>query len=173
MAQKKYFNSKQEGFSLLEILLALAVGGMVIIIISVSLILVLKVRAKSQAILETEEQGYQILNLITQSVRNASEISSPTQGQTELSLSLLMPDSGKSPTNFWIENGVLKMSEGTGQAITLSNNRVRITGLSFTNLGLGSAPGIVRIALTIGYSDSQTPGTHEQAPIFYASAALR
>lgn len=68
---------KQKGFTLIELLLYVSIVGAIIFSIAGFLSLSMQSRVKNQTIAEVEQQGVQIMQSLTQTIRNASAISIP------------------------------------------------------------------------------------------------
>src|SRR4030042_2610598 len=104
------------GFTLVELLLYVSIIGAVILSMAGFLSLLMQSRVKNQTISEVEQQGVQVMQIITQTSRNAASLNSPTQGQTASSLSL-------DATVFDLSSGTIRITEG-GSPISLTNSRV-------------------------------------------------
>lgn len=68
---------RKQGFTLIELLLYVAIIGAIILSVSGFLSLIMSSRIKNQAIAEVEQQGIQVMQTLTQTIRNASTISIP------------------------------------------------------------------------------------------------
>src|SRR3989338_5199189 len=90
----------QFGFTLIEIILYL--GIMMVIVGSVSAFsaLLLSARAKAHTILEVEQQGTAILQLMSATIRGSDGINAPQAGTSASSLSLDVKESADDPTVF-------------------------------------------------------------------------
>ncbi len=80
----------REGFTLIEILLYIGIAAVMATAVSFFMHLILQSRIENQAAAEVEQQGIQIMQVITQTVRNSSSIGSPLPGAGAASLSLIM-----------------------------------------------------------------------------------
>jgi len=170
---KSFLSDSKRGFTLVEIVLYLAIASVIVVSSSVFIHSLLESKIKNQAILEVEEQGIQTLNLVTQTIRNAQDINSPSAGESSSELSLAVDDPAKSPTVFDISQNALRMKEGDGSAIPLTSNRVSVTETRFRNLSRTGTPGIVRIEFTLSFASSGQTQAYQYSKTFYASAALR
>lgn len=154
------------GFTLVELLLYVGIIGAVVLSMAGFLSLLMQSRVKNQTISEIEQQGIQVMQIITQTVRNAGNINSPTQGQTADSLSI---DS----TVFDLSTGTIRIAEGTSSPIFLTNSRVTASGLTFQNLSRTMTPGTIRIQFTLTHINPEGRQEYNYNKTFYGSATLR
>ena len=168
---KRVTNSK--GFTLIELLLYVSLSAILLLIISVFLSFLLQSRIKNQSIAEVEQQGLQIMQLTTQTVRNAETIASPVAGTSASSLTLDVVTVAKDPTIFDLSSGIIRIKEGTDSAIPLTNSRVIASGLTFQNLSRASTPGTVRIQFTLTHVNPEGRNEYSFSKTFTGSATLR
>lgn len=170
---KKIFTHTQSGFSLVELLLYISILALILLSISVFLSTLLSSRVKNQTISEVESQGLQAMHLITQTIRNSASITTPAQGVSAASISLSTYTSELNPTIFDISGGALRVSEGGGPAVSLTNSRVTVSALSFQNVSRSNTPGSVRISFTISSVNSSGRNEYQFQKTFVATASLR
>jgi Tfp pilus assembly protein PilW len=168
-----FFLKKGEGFTLVELILYLAIASMIVVFASVFIHNLLESKIKNQAILEVEEQGVQTLNFVTQAIRNSQGINAPAAGESSSDLSLAVDDAAKSPTVFDVSQEALRVKEGDITAIPITSNRVWVDEIVFRNLSRDGTPGIVRIELTLSYASEGQTQAYQYSKTFYASASLR
>ncbi len=145
--------NNKKGFTLIEAVVYTAVVSMLLLGISSFLLIVLKTRAQTSMINEVEGQGVQAMQQITQTVRNASAITTPTQGNNGGTLTV---DSN----TFDLNGSILEMD-----SVGLTSSEVVVSGLNFDNMSFTDTPGIVKIEFTI------TKDNYSKT--FYDSASLR
>lgn len=164
-----------QGFTLLELLLYIAIVGSLLIAITGFYAMVGESRIKNQSISEVNQQGAAAMDMITQAVRNANTIVTPSAGATSDFLSLTMPVAGVSPTLFDLtgDYGTMRITEGAGAAIELTNNKVEINGLTFKNLSRSGTPGVVQISFTVSRSSTSSRNEFSYQKTFTSTAALR
>jgi len=155
------------GFSLIEILLYLAIAILVISTVSIFVYLTLQARVRSQVIAEVEQQGTQVMQIISQSIRNAQTVNFPGQGNTGAYLELKVP-SPNDPTIFDLSSGAIRIKEGSGTVTPLTSSQVSASALTFRNLSKA-----VRIQFTLTYSSSSPQATYSFSKTFYGSAMVR
>src|SRR5919202_349082 len=125
----KMIHAYHRGFTLIELLLYTSIVGSLLLAITGFFGLVLESRVKNQTIIEVDQQGMAALERITQTIRNASSITSPSTGATGSSLTLAMPTAGINPTIFDISGGstILGYNSDGGSTDSDDNNFMNAT----------------------------------------------
>ncbi len=162
-----------KGFTLVELLLYISIVSAMILSVSAFLPLLMASRVKNQTIAEVEQQGMQGMNLITQTIRNAQTITSPTIGTSASSATLDVVTASLDPTIFDLSGGAIRITEGAGLAIALTNSRVTASSLTFYNLSRADTPGTIRIQFTLTHVNPSGRNEYEYAKTFYGTASLR
>jgi prepilin-type N-terminal cleavage/methylation domain-containing protein len=175
---KKIKNNKaifigRQGFTLLEVLLYVSIFGILILSISGFFSLIINSRSKGQVIMEVQNQGGYLVNFITQKIRNAEGVNSPTIGSNNTSLSLDVVDISDDPTIFNISGDVLYVAEGAGSPVNLTNSRVLISSVNFNNVSLANSPGLISFQFTLSHINPEGRQEYEYSKTFYGSASLR
>jgi len=163
----------QKGFTFIELLLYVAISSVILLVISLFLHTLLESRIKNQIVAEVEQQGLQVMQMITQTARNAEAITSPALGASAASLILDVVTVASDPTIFDLSSGVIRITEGSGSAIPLTNSRITASGVTFQNLSRSTTPGIVRIQFTLTHANSSGRNEYNFNKTFYGSASLR
>lgn len=163
----------QKGFTLIELLLYVSIVGAMILSVSALLPLFMQSRVKNQTISEVEQQGIQVMQTITQIARNAEAITSPTVGVSASSATFDVVTASLDPTIFDVLGGVIRISEGAGLPISLTNTRVAVSNLSFQNLSRTSTPGTIRIQFTLTHINPEGRQEYNFSKTFYGTASLR
>lgn len=166
-------NTHQKGFTLIELLLYTSITGLIILSISILWSIVMQSRLKNQTIAEVEQQGIQVMQIITQTARNAESITSPASGISSSSLTLDVVNAGSDPTIFDLVSGVIRIREGAGNPISLSNSRITASSLNVQNLSRTQTPGTVRISFTLTHINPEGRNEYDFQKTFYATASLR
>jgi Tfp pilus assembly protein PilW len=163
------------GFSLIEILLYAGLAAVILGAVSGMHVLYQQTRIKSGVIAEVEQQGTQVLQLVTQAVRNAEEITSPSPGGSSAStLALDMYDGSVDPTTFDSDSGVIRVCEGSGcSVVDITNDLVAASDIAFQNLSRTDTPGVVKIEFTLAHTNPEDHNEYDYTKTFYATAALR
>lgn len=170
--KRKHFSL--QGFTLVEMLLYVTISSVILLSLSLFLSLILSSRIKNQSIADVNQQGLQVMQLITQTVRNGKSISFPSVGATSTSLSVDVVDPLRNPTVFDIANGVMRIQEGSNQPIPLTNSHVTVTSLIFQNISsTSSTDRIIRMSFTINHTNSNGRNENSFIKSFTGSATLR
>lgn len=163
----------QAGFTLVELLLYVTIISAIIFTVIFFLQITLSTRVKNQTISEVEEQGSMVMQLLTQSARNALVINTPAAGGSGSILSLNTTLPATTPTVFDLSAGVIRITEGAGTAVALTNSRVNATNLTFQNLTGTATKGNVRIQFTLNYINQSGRNEYDYSKTFTGDATLR
>lgn len=156
-----------QGFTLIETLIYIAIiGGVMAAFISFGLNVSL-LRDKTYAAQETQANARMALDLITRKIQSANGVNLDDSilGSDFGVLSLSMVDSALNPTIISLSqtDGVLRISQGTGEPLPITSSQVKATKLRFTDLTGGAGRENIMINLTIVFAAG------EAAPIFEQS----
>lgn len=161
------------GFTLIELLLYVSIASIMFLSISVFLASFLESRIKNQTIAEVEQQGLQVIQSIGQIARNAEAINSPSVGTSASTVSFDVVTGANDPTIFDLSSGAIRITEGAGSAVSLTNSRVTASNLTFYNLSRTGTPGIIRIQFTLTHANPEGRNEYAYAKTFVESASLR
>ena len=114
--------NNKKGFTLVELILYVAIGSIVLLVITSFFQTNLSSRAKIKAISEVDQQGTQIMQTIVQTILNAEDINSPSIGTSASSLSLDVVEVANNPTIFNNISTYIYLSEGVITPIALNSN---------------------------------------------------
>lgn len=161
------------GFTLVETLLYVSIVSVMLLVMSAFLFLILQSRTKFQTISEVDQNGIQVMQIISQTIRNAKQINIPAQGATGATLSLEVENAEKTPTVFNSSGANIQIKEGTGATIPLTSSKVSVSGLEFYNISKANTPGIIRFSFTLSHLNPSGRQEYDYSKTFYGSAALR
>ncbi len=161
------------GLTLIELLLYVAISSVLLLVISFFLFTLLQSRIKNQTIAEVEQQGLQVVQVITQTARNATGINTPGDGTSGSSLSLGVIAGVNDPSVFDSSGGVIRIKEGAGSAVALTNSRVSVSSLTFQNLSRNNTLGTIRVQFTLTHINSAGRNEYSFSKTFTGSATLR
>lgn len=164
---------KHQGFTLIELVLYIGIVSIILTTVTSLLIAIFSARSKSQTVSEVEQNGNVAIQIISQVLRNATSINTPTQGNSGSSLSINVTDSAKSPTVFDISNGVLRITEGTSQPVNLTSNRITVSNLTVKNLSAGSSFQTAKVNFTVSYINPSGRNEYTYQENFYFSGTLK
>lgn len=164
----------QKGFTLVELILYVSICSILLLTISSFLSFLLGARVRSQAITEVNQQGFQVMSLITQTIRNGRSIQVPSIGTSSSTLSITTGNALLNPTIFNLSSTTLQIKEGSKTAVPLINSRVRLSDLTFQNVSSASSTEkIIRISYTIDYVNQGGRSEYSFTKSFSGSATLR
>ncbi len=142
----KIFKYKIKAFSLIEVLLYISLLCIILTgIVTFSNELFLTSN-KAKIINNVDYESNYALNLISSYIQEAKIINSPTTSSSSPILSF----NYASNTTIIISliNNQISMSVDNNPPISLTSNKVKITNLTFTNLGLLNTKGLIKISFT-------------------------
>ncbi len=161
------------GFTLLELLLYVSLATLLLLATALFLSLLLESRVKNQTIAEVEQQGVRVMQTITQTLRNASVLNTPTRGISTSSLSLDTITSANNPTVFSVVGSTIFLTKGSANAVPLTNSRVGISGLIFSNLSRLGTPSVMHVQFTLSAINTTGINEYDYSRTFYGDASLR
>jgi len=163
----------KQGFTLIELILYIALVGIISLVLIYFLGDLLESRVKNQTIMEVEQQGQLIAQRILQVGRGASYITVPATSTSGSVLNLVVASTTLNPTIFAQSGEMVTVKEGSLATSTLNNEKVIISNLLFTNLSRTGTRGNFRFSFTV-YA-SGTPGRYEYeySKNFIGSVSLR
>lgn len=137
---------RQKGFTLLEIIIYTALVSMVLTSVVYISQIAFQVRGKTRNALLVEENMRYAMTLITNYIRNANSVDSPSAGTTSGTLNLGFSDVAKNPTIITTALGKIIISEGASDALPITVDDINVTDLQFTRIS--GTPAAVLISLT-------------------------
>lgn len=162
------------GFSLVEIIIYVALTSVLLLTVSGFSIVIMNLNNSNKVASEVEYQGIQMMQIITQHIRNANSITTPVQGSSSNNyLSLVMPSGTPTPAVFSLSDGNLYINEGGAGNTAINNSKVQITNLLFENLSRPATPGVIMISFTLDYLNPGGKAELNYSKNFYATASLR
>lgn len=173
MIHDSRFKIYERGFTLVEVILYVSIASVMLTLISIFIAATLESRVKSQTIAEVEQGGAQALDVIVQTIRNSVNVNTPATSTTGATLSLGVIDPLKNPTIFDLSIGRLRITEGVGAPVEITNPKISVTNLSFSNLSKTNTPGSIRVEFTVSHNNPSGRNEFEFSKNFTASASLR
>jgi Tfp pilus assembly protein PilW len=161
------------GFTLVETIVYVAIFSLFIVGVVSFLSNMSGTRLHNQMILEINDQGAKAMKTITQVLRNGSNVNSPTIGNTAFNLSVVTGVPATSPTVFSESSGVLYMQEGSGSLVALTNNKVVVSNLLFSNFSRPDTPNIIKISFKLTSINATSSPSGQYSFTFNGSGALR
>ncbi len=163
----------RSGFTLIELLLYVGITSIILFAISLFFSVLLQSRIKSDTVTDVEQQGAQAVLVMTQAIRNADAVNAPLPGASASSLSLTTSSTGPSPTVFSLSGGALTLTQGVAVPIALTNDRVIVSALTFTNLARSGTPDIIRVSFVLTAVNASGRAEYSYTQMFVGSAQKR
>jgi Tfp pilus assembly protein PilW len=161
------------GYTLIELLLYVAIVGVLLTSVVGFFGLVASSRVKNQTISEVNDQGAYAMDYIAQTVRNATSISSPVAGVSDSQLTVVVPTGSLSPTVFSLSGATLQVKEGAAAAVALTGSKIQVTSLTVKNLTRSGTSGIVQISMTLSLINTSGRNEYDYQRTFTTSVAVR
>lgn len=136
---------------MIETLVYIAILGMVVSSIVAYTLTLSGSRNKNYVVQNVQANSRAMLSVISEKIRASSVVVTPAAGATSNQLVLDMP--GASPNIiFSVSNGQLIMTEVGSPDVALTDSRVAVTGLVFTNAAATGERDIVNIQANVSYN---------------------
>lgn len=166
-------NIIMKGFTLIELIIYIGiVTGILLVAFNFGLEIIYG-NVKSQAIREVQQNSRLAIEKINESILGASSINSPTPGNSSNSLSLTMQGLSLDPTIFEVVDNKLKITQGEDGPYELTNDRVKVTSLQFTNVSYEEAPGTIRVQISIEHVNPNNLSQYEASLEMENTISLR
>lgn len=164
---------KPKGFTLIEIMIYIALTAMLMVALSSFLNMTLESQVKVDTMNNVENNGWRAVSYIDQTIRNSTGITSPTEGQSVSTLTLTMADASKNPTVFSITDGQLYIQEGIGDPVSLLPVNVIISNLTFTNAATSGMPALIRYEFDLENNSPSDRQEYVYSKNFFSSTGIR
>ena len=172
-----HHNQKNSGYTIIEMLLYIAIFSLIIgsrLSVEMS---IANQRIQNQVTQEVDNQGNMAINNITQNLRNASTINTPTPTNTSASLSYNTATASFNPSIYdsIADQGVnkLRFRAGSNPAEYLTSSRVTMSNLSFSNRAIVGGRDSIYISFTLTYHNPANKPQLIYQKNFYGVTTLR
>lgn len=149
--------NNQYGFTLIELILSIALTAVIISAASLFMIDIFKARSKSTTVLEVQQNVRFAMNKMNYSVRNSSGgINAGSSSFSPIDPGALYLEMGAGAADdvvFNVSGGRLQMTIGAGSPEFLTTNEVTVTSLIFTNNTAAGSPRNVSIDLDMEFTN--------------------
>jgi len=144
---------RKEGFTLVEILIYIAIFLSVSVFLFNILNTTVNVQTRQSAVNELNQQISFVTNTIERLVRNSSLIENQA-GVTTTSLILRMPFSDKDPTKIFTDtnNNAIYIQEGSKEPLAITNSRVRVGSFQVTKYENPGGRAVVQVYVSLVYN---------------------
>jgi type II secretory pathway pseudopilin PulG len=145
------FRTQRPGTSLVELLMFLGFFAICASVVVSFLAFSSEQRVRQRAVLDTEQEGAQLLQMLTRRIRSAEAILYPPQSSTGSALVLQLSDETMNPTVMATESGALKVAEHNSVR-TLSTQKLAISHMEFYNTSSSARRQSVTITFDAEYA---------------------
>ncbi len=167
---------KHKAFTILELLLYLALASVITLTASTLLANVIQIREKNRATYEVESQGELLIQRITREVRNATRVTAPApQTSSTTGIQIATSDAATNPTVIEIAGAGLGIKEaGALSAIALLSTKTGIKDFSVQNMAIDADhPDEIKITFTLFFITEEQRAGYNYEKTFYGSASTR
>lgn len=145
MTNQYKIQQSKKGFTLVELLVFMAVYSVLIVMITNIFVTTLDVQLQSESTTSVQDDGNFILSRLAYDIQRAESIVTPILGNTATSAQFII--NGISNTySLTSDNLTLTNDQGINQ---LNNFSTRLSNLSFTRLGNSTGKNIIQVSFTL------------------------
>jgi len=162
----------KKGFTLIEFLIYIAIFVSLLVLIFGFFWDIIFSNLKENSYQEIQENGRFLMFRISKEIKRAKSINFPSPENQGSYLSLEMADSSLNPTIFDLQDGKIRISQGTSSLYFLTTDLVKVENLSFFNLSYPQTPGIIRVEIKVLPLNPASFPTYQSSIIFKSSFSL-
>lgn len=165
-----------KGFTLMEILVYVAVLAIIISAISSFLLWAIDSNTKTRVMRETLDNARRAMEIMIYEIKEAKSIYTPTTTSTQLSLETThyVPEGEKKTyIDFYLCQSRLCLKKESQDPIALTSDKVEIKNLSFTQVATTSTNPSIEINLAIKYKSPSNQPEYQAAVNLSSTASLR
>lgn len=144
---------KKEGFSLIELVVYIGIFAAASVFMVGILIIFTRINLRQTAINEVNDQVYFVNSTVQRLVKDSSFIDMAA-GSSTSTLNLVMASSTLSPTQIYLEDGVIYLREGSYDPLSITDTNVTVNDFQVTKYENPGGYSLVRIYLTVSYNTS-------------------
>lgn len=153
-----------EGYTLIEIIIYIAILSVVLVIITIIIIMILQTQNKIITIANANETTRIALKEITQNIEDGYQVESPNPGSTQSDKLTVETDSTGDTISFYTQNGIIYSKYNDNTPIQVSSSNIFTYNLSFqeeANTGISPTIFITLTEKNVGSTGQQTSKTYE------------
>lgn len=163
---------REEGMTLIEVLLYTAIASTVFLAIAGIFSMVIQAREYDQTSAEVNAVGDRIVETITREVRNASSVTTPLPGEAADYLAVEAQDPESGSVVFSVSDFTMLVSDASITDVPLSSGRVEVT--DFVVTGMEGVDGeLVTFSFTITHINPDNRSEYAYTRSFQGSAVTR
>ena len=154
----------RSGFTLVELIIYMAIMGLVVTALVSFNLSIGEARNKSEVIEEVNANVRDSLKIVKRLVQSASAINTSTSvfGSDPGSVSLAMNDASKNPTiiSLTADDGIIQVKEGSADPLQIMSNDVSVTSFIFSDLTASSTRQHIRLIMSAEFEDDEDGFIH-------------
>lgn len=149
-------STDQRGFTLLELVIYIAVVGLVLVSATMFSFEFAASQAKSAALEEVNRNARFAVSRIAAEIREAADLNAGSSvfGSNPGTLSLATATGATDPTVFTVTGGTLNIRQGAGPVLPLTSSKVDVTEFTLENLSTAGKTKAVRVRLKVKTRDA-------------------
>jgi len=170
----------KKGFTLIEVLVYVAVLSIIILTVSGFLIWTMRSNTKAKVMKETQDNARRAMEIMTYEIKEAKSIYTPTSvfgshpGQLSLEIKKYLPE-GEDNTyiDFYLCENQLCLKKESKNPIALTSDRVKVSNLVFNQIATTSTLPSIQINLQIDYKTLAERPEYQASFITTSTVSLR
>lgn len=169
------FNNKNKGFSILELLVSVAIFSVILLIVISFFFSINASNSKTKADREAVENARVVLERITYEIMSAKSIYTSTTTSNQLSLETnkyLPQDENYTFIDFFVCGSAICLKKESQNLIALTSDSVQVANLTFSQILNGVRPSI-KINLTINYINPSNDANSNSSVTLISTVSLR
>ena len=172
MISRKKSKKLQKGFTLIETIIYVAIIGAVVGSFVMFSLSISEIINKNNVVNEVQANMRVAIDLITQKIRLAQDVITPTEGNSSGSIELDMPDPDPNLILI-VNNNVLELTEVGLDTYRVTSDEVKVINLNFVNLAGAGERDSILIDLTIEYNNPSGDREFDYSQTLETAAGLR
>lgn len=142
-------SAKENGFTLIEAILYLGILSVIVVFLVSFFQQSVFMRGKINERLDNLDNAQYAMDRLVWYLQNSLKVYEPSSGQISNKLTVDSIVADKNPVTFFVENNILKMQLGQDPALALTNSKIEVESLNFSNQSFSNQPAMVQITLTV------------------------
>jgi len=172
--------NKQKSFTLIEVLIYIAVLAIIILAVSAFFLWAIRSNVKTKAMREVLDNARRAMEIMTYEIREAKSVYTPTSifdshpGQLSLEIKRYLP-AGETITyiDFYLCGSQLCLKKESQNPIALTSDRVEISSLIFSQVATTSTIPSIQINLKVNYKAPAQKPEYQASFTATSTASLR
>jgi hypothetical protein len=162
---------KYKAYSLIEVLLYMALTSMLVITLSTFYTSLMQARQRNFVVREVNEQAVFITDQLRQKLSDSSQVNTPAVGTQSQTLDIDTQSFGN--IQFRVTNNLLEISTDGGPYQQLSTDSVTLTNLSFSNVSDGTTSDVITISFDLSYTATSNRAEENYSNSYQTTVTLK